>query len=334
MACSLFARAQPDLAHPADEEDLVVHRQPEEHREHEDRHERRQRCRGVDPDELAGPAALEDERHDAVRRGHGEQVHHGRLHCHRDRAERRHQEQHRKQHHATDQQRESLGDVVGAVDRGGRDAADVDGHARAVGGAGQHLVAQAVDQVDGLGVLGARRRDDGHHGRVALGVEGRWRHAGYSAGLGDGGRDLVEGAGRRTVRHLGHEEEGAVHAGAETRRPACRRPAGCWSPRGCCRRRGTRSGRRGTATRAPAGWRPRRSRPRCGGGRRIGSSPARPAKARRDRLRRRRRCVRARWAGGAGRRACRGSPAGRGRASRWRPSRSARRGSSPRPRRA
>ena len=122
---AVVAGAQPGLAHPADQEDLVVHRQPEQHREHQHRDERRQRRLGVDADQLAGPAALQDERDDAVRRGDGQQVHHGRLDRDRDAAERDEQQQHRQQHHAADEQRDPLGDVGGAVDRRRGDAADV-----------------------------------------------------------------------------------------------------------------------------------------------------------------------------------------------------------------
>ena len=52
------------------------------------------------------------------------------------------QQEHREQHHAADEQRDPLGDVVGAVDRRRGDAADVDASAGAGGRRRQHGVAQ------------------------------------------------------------------------------------------------------------------------------------------------------------------------------------------------
>src|SRR5215831_2744940 len=55
-------RAQPRLPHPADKEHLVVHREPEQHGEHQHRNEGGHRRLGVDADQLAGPPSLEEER--------------------------------------------------------------------------------------------------------------------------------------------------------------------------------------------------------------------------------------------------------------------------------
>ena len=79
----------------------------------------------VDPDELPGPAALQDERHDTVRGGDGQQVHHGGLDRDGDAPEGHQEQQHRQQHHRGDQYRDPTRDVGGTVDGHGGGAADV-----------------------------------------------------------------------------------------------------------------------------------------------------------------------------------------------------------------
>ena len=82
----------PLLVHAADQEHLVVHREPEQDREHHHRQERLDRP-GPDPERPGEEALLEDEGDDAERRAGGEQVHHRRGQRDQHAAERDHQQQ-------------------------------------------------------------------------------------------------------------------------------------------------------------------------------------------------------------------------------------------------
>jgi hypothetical protein len=64
----------PELAHARDEEDLVVHREPEEHREEEDRDPRLDLVELVQPDEVGADPVLEDDHDHAVGGADCEQV--------------------------------------------------------------------------------------------------------------------------------------------------------------------------------------------------------------------------------------------------------------------
>ena len=55
------------LADPAEDEHVVVHREPEQDHEQEDRQERVDAAGGVEAEQLLPPAVLEDEHEDAVR---------------------------------------------------------------------------------------------------------------------------------------------------------------------------------------------------------------------------------------------------------------------------
>ena len=120
-----ITRLQPVLADPADEEHLVVHRQPEQDREHQDRDERGQRRLAVDADEPAEPAALQRVGDHAVRGADRQHVHHGSLDRDGDAAEHHEQQQERQAHHTADEQRQRGDEAVGHVERDGRPAADV-----------------------------------------------------------------------------------------------------------------------------------------------------------------------------------------------------------------
>ncbi len=72
-------RSAPGLVHPRQQEHLVVHRQPEHDREHQHRHERRDRHLLVDADQRGAPAPLEHRDDDAVRGPDRQQVEHRRL---------------------------------------------------------------------------------------------------------------------------------------------------------------------------------------------------------------------------------------------------------------
>ena len=68
------AGRDPGLVHPGEQEDLVVHRQPEHDGEHQHRHERRDRQVLVDADQPRAPAQLEDRDDHAVRGTDRQQV--------------------------------------------------------------------------------------------------------------------------------------------------------------------------------------------------------------------------------------------------------------------
>ena len=82
----------PLLVDARHQEDLVVHREAEDDREHHHREERLDRRGPVEADQAAEPTPLEDRDDDAERRADAEQVHQDRLERHQHRAEGHHQE--------------------------------------------------------------------------------------------------------------------------------------------------------------------------------------------------------------------------------------------------
>ena len=92
-AARLSPRVHPLLVHAADQEDLVVHRQAEQHGERQHRHERVDRTGPAETERVRTPAELE-ERDDHAERGAGrEQVHHRGGERHDDAAERDQQQE-------------------------------------------------------------------------------------------------------------------------------------------------------------------------------------------------------------------------------------------------
>ena len=67
------------LADPAEQEDLVVHREAEEHAEHEQRQPGQDALHLREAEQVCADTLLEDERHEAVGRAHRQQVHDDRL---------------------------------------------------------------------------------------------------------------------------------------------------------------------------------------------------------------------------------------------------------------
>ena len=99
---------------------MVVHREPEED------HEEQERQEGVDPageletEELLAPAVLEDEDEDAVGRADREQVEQDCFRCDHDGAEGdEHQPEREQQHEAEDERRDRLHLIVEIARRGG-----------------------------------------------------------------------------------------------------------------------------------------------------------------------------------------------------------------------
>ena len=89
-----------------EQEDLVVHRQPEDDGEQHHRHERLDRAALADADEVLHPAPLEDRDDDAVGGADRQQVHDDGLERHEQRAEHGHQEQERQSEHGAEEERQ------------------------------------------------------------------------------------------------------------------------------------------------------------------------------------------------------------------------------------
>ena len=166
--------AQPVLLpDPAEQEDLVVHREPEQDREHQHRRERVDRHRLVDAEPLRAPAPLEDGHEDAVRRPDADQVQRSGLERHPHRPEHRDEDQQRQQQHGRDEPRHPRLQLAGQVDLECRVAGDHHGTAVRVGDGRQHVRPEGVDEVGGL--LGLRRGvgQGGQHHDLAVRADGR-----------------------------------------------------------------------------------------------------------------------------------------------------------------
>ncbi len=165
------------LAHAAEEEHLVVHREPEEDREHHHRHVGDDRDRPVEADRGGAVALLEDRGEDAVGGADRQQVHERRLERGDHGAERDQQQQHAQADDDRDDQRQALG----RSGRRGRAAgrwsrrrgrrrrspgctcvADRRRRGRCVASDARRALGDDVDQRGGA-VLGDLRRADGLH---------------------------------------------------------------------------------------------------------------------------------------------------------------------------
>ena len=113
--------------------------------------------------------------HDAERGRDREQVHDHGLQRHEHRPEGQEQEQERQRQHHGDGQGELVADLIREIDVAGRLAAHVGGHVLALGGLGDRVVAQVIDDVLGLGRRGRVVRDDRVDGGVAAVVDQRLR---------------------------------------------------------------------------------------------------------------------------------------------------------------
>ena len=111
-ALSVSPRLVVLLAHPGQDEHLVVHRQPEQEREDQHRQPERHRARRRDAEDLLRAVAVLPEQHGrAERRGHRDDVEQHGLDRQQDRPERAHQQEER---HERDQP-EAVGELL--VDR-------------------------------------------------------------------------------------------------------------------------------------------------------------------------------------------------------------------------
>ena len=106
------------LADPAHQEDLVVHREPEQDRERDRWHEALDRPRAVEPDQVEAVAHLEHEREDAEPDGGRDQRRDRRLERDHDRAERHREHEERDADDVEQEPRRARVDAVADVDEG------------------------------------------------------------------------------------------------------------------------------------------------------------------------------------------------------------------------
>ena len=173
----VVAEVQPRLADTGQQEDLVVHGESEDDREHHHRHVRLDGHLLGDAEQRSAPAPLEDRDHHTVGSRDGEQVQYGGLERDERAAEDGEQEYEGGGHDHADDQRQFGEEGVGeglARDGGAGDEA---GRAGAGERGGHGLVPERVDQVGGGPVLRAGGRGEGgdQHGVVGAGLRGRHR---------------------------------------------------------------------------------------------------------------------------------------------------------------
>jgi hypothetical protein len=133
----------------ADQEDLVVHRQAEDDREHDHRQAGEDRAAG-DPEQGAEPAVLEDGDDDSQRGADREQVHDRGLQRDDQRAEHDHQQHGGEQHDDADEVRQPVGERAREVDICRGRSADEGGRAGLPLDRRDDVAAQVVDQIRGL----------------------------------------------------------------------------------------------------------------------------------------------------------------------------------------
>ncbi|MEH3054619.1 MAG: hypothetical protein PGN13_11545 [Patulibacter minatonensis] len=214
-----------ELADAADEEHLVVHREPEQDREHQHRDEGWDRHLAMDPDELADRAALGDRGHHAVRREDRQQVQHRGLDRHEDRAEGDEEQEAREPGHPEEQERESVGRGDRLVPRLRRPAADL----RLGAGARDQVVAHRAQQLRRLAggrggpalhghqaepaVGGTHDRSDGGDARILRDARAERREG--PAAVAVDPRDHLQRAGDARAEALRHELGGLARLRAD-----------------------------------------------------------------------------------------------------------------------
>ena len=205
---------QPLLVHARDEEHLVVHREAEEYCDHDHRKERLDRS-GARADQRAAPAPLKDRDHEPEGRTGREQVHRRGGEWNDDAAEGDHQQEAPEQHDDANEERDLREEDRGEVGEDCRDAADENSGVARRGGGGDVGVADRVDQVLGLRVLGAGLWHDIDHGDPAVRAQLQRRDRGD---VGLALERLLQGSHRRSVAGVvdrAHDLKGAVEPGAE-----------------------------------------------------------------------------------------------------------------------
>ena len=151
----------PRLAHPRDEEHLVIHREPEQHGEQEDRDPAFDLIDLVQPREAVAEApAEEDDEHPVARRDREQVEDHG-FQREQQRAERTHQQQVGQHEHRQHEPGEGAVGDVEEVHALRRTAAGKHGDAVGEAGGRDDLLAEAVDEA--LGALCSVVAAAGHH---------------------------------------------------------------------------------------------------------------------------------------------------------------------------
>ena len=105
------------LLDTAEDEDVVVHRQPEQEREQEERQPVRDRAGRGEVEDSLRPGMLEHQYQHAVRRRHRQQVEPDREQRHDQRAEGEQQQQERQRQHEADDQRQGVAQLGAGVHR-------------------------------------------------------------------------------------------------------------------------------------------------------------------------------------------------------------------------
>ena len=158
------------LADAAHEEDHVVHREPEEDRERDRRHERLDRPRPVEPGQAQQVALLDDERQHAEADERGEDRRDRRRQRDDDRAERHREHDERDADDVEQEERQPLHDPVGDVLERRGQAGDVGDRVAALRRRRDDVVAQPVDELPGRLVLRRRvgRHEDDRDGLLVV----------------------------------------------------------------------------------------------------------------------------------------------------------------------
>ena len=157
------------LSDPAEQEHLVVHREPEEHGEEEQRHPRLDRVRLLEAEQIGADTFLEDEHQQAVRGADREQVErHGRA-GHHDRPEDDGEQHERQREHERDHPRRGVDDRVEVVDVLRGRAADEDLGARPGERLRRDLGAKLAHGRHRIVAGGVALDRDGEHGDGAVG---------------------------------------------------------------------------------------------------------------------------------------------------------------------
>src|SRR5579859_5545258 len=159
--------ARPFLVDAGDEEDLVVHREAEDDREHEHREERFDRAAGG----AGEPAELEDGDDHAEGGADREQVHDRGLQGDQQGAEDDREQERGERDDDGDEQPELGGEDAGEVDEGRGRAADVDGRPRLPLERRYGAPAQVLDEGGRLAALRRGARVGADHGHVAARAE-------------------------------------------------------------------------------------------------------------------------------------------------------------------
>ena len=165
--------ALPVLAERGQQEDLVVHREPEQDGEHHHGHIGLDRDGSVEADQFGPPAPLEDDSDHAVGRGDGDEVHDGGLERDQQGSVRHHEQQEGQCDDTCDEVRGPGGDDLGEVSDGRGDATDVGAHSRTCDGHRQDAVTQLVNQVLCAWIGRLPLRDDPDDRHPAVGADHR-----------------------------------------------------------------------------------------------------------------------------------------------------------------